>query len=66
MGLHRVGHDRSDLAAAAVRIQVFLTSIVAYFLTSKWLSGKESAANTGDEGEDVGLIPGRGRERGGG
>ena len=26
-----------------VRIQVFLTSIVAYFLTSKWLSGKESA-----------------------
>ena len=47
MGSHRVGHDWSDLAAAAGLICVL----------PKWLSGKESAC----QAEDEGSIPGSGR-----
>ena len=54
MGSHTVGHDWSDLAAAA-----------AYIYGLPWcLSGKESA-NVGGTG-DMGLIPGLGRSSVGG
>ena len=49
IGLHRVGHDLSDLAAAAV----------LPMRLPRWLSGKESACNAGDSG-DPGSIPGWG------
>ena len=49
MGLHRVGHDWSNLAAAAA-FEGFPDSSV----------GKESACNSGD----LGLIPGLGRSPG--
>ena len=48
MGSHRVGHDWSDLAAAAATTKF-----------PRWLSGKESV-NVGD----AGLIPGSGRSPG--
>ena len=40
---------------------IFCFLLVYFFLLSRWLSGKESAANVGD----VGLIPGPGRFPGG-
>ena len=47
MGSHRVGHDWSNLAAAAAKACRGLP---------RWLSGRESACNAGE-----GLIPGSGR-----
>ena len=52
MGLHRVGHDWSDLAAAAAAAAALVhNSFVA--------SGKESVSDAGDVGY-LGLIPGSG------
>ena len=51
---HRVGHDWSDLAAAA-----------ASYGFVWWLNSKESAGNAGDTG-DASLISGLGRSSGGG
>ena len=51
MGSHRVGHDWSDLAAAAAAAE----------RVSGAYDGKESACNAGDAG-DFGLIPGSERE----
>ena len=48
MGSHRVGHNWSDLAAAAAKACGGLP---------KWLSGRESTCNAGESG----LIPGSGR-----
>ena len=53
MESHRVGHDCSDLAAAAV---------VSPSGLPQWLSGQEPACNAGD----LGLIPGSGISPGGG
>ena len=52
MGLHRVGHDRSDLAAAAGASQVALVV-------------KKLPSNSGDV-RDAGSILGSGRSPGGG
>ena len=55
MGLHRVGHDLSDLAAAAY----------PFWASQVLLVVKNPLANEGDI-RDVGLIPGLGRSPGGG
>ena len=55
MGSHRVGHDLSDLAAAAY----------PFWASQVVLVVKSPPAKTGDI-RDVGLIPGLGRSPGGG
>ena len=55
LGSHRVGHDWSDLAAAAAEYSYF----------PQWLSSKEFSCIAGDA-EDVGLIPGSGKSPEGG
>ena len=55
MGSHRVGHDWSDLAAAAAAAP---TPVFLAFLYGS--AGKESTCNVGD----LGLIPGLGRSPG--
>ena len=74
MGLHRVGHDWSDLAAAAaaeVLYQVprcLLEIFIKLHLTQNFPGGsvvKNLPANAGDAG-DVCSIPGSGRFPGGG
>ena len=50
MGLHRVGHDWSDLAATAAAAAAELP----------WSVGKDSPCNVGD----LGLIPGLGKSPG--
>ena len=54
LGSHRVGHDWSNLAAAAAEYSYF----------PQWLSSKELSCIAGDA-EDVGLIPGSGKSPGG-
>ena len=57
MGSHRVGHDWSDLAAAAAAATVWTSQVV--------LVVKNLPANAGDV-KDAGLIPGSGRSPEGG
>ena len=63
MGLHRVGHDGSDVAAAAHKQYVALLVLhhqVALVVKKK----KNPPAKAGDM-KEVGQIPGWGRSRGG-
>ena len=64
MGSHRVGHDWSDLAAAAEWFILTWFRIAEVLLQYKGFpcgsAGKESARNAGD----LGLIPGLGRSPG--
>ena len=58
MGSHRVGHDWSDLAAAAAAAAFYWASQVELMV-------ENLPANSGDR-EDTSLIPGSGRSPGGG
>ena len=51
-------------AATWMNLEIIMQSEVSQGLP-QWLSGKESACNTGEAG-DLGLIPGSGRNTGGG
>ena len=51
-------------AATWMNLEIIMQSEVSQGLP-QWLSGKESACNTGEAG-DLGLIPGSGRSPGGG
>ena len=64
MGSHRVGHDWSDLAAAAVSF-IFVLPFHSFLLPSWWgfpgsSDGKASAYNAGDPGS----VPGSGSSPG--
>ena len=62
MGLHRVGHDGSDLAAAAANCSF---SLIYLFDSQMALEVKNLLANAGDI-RDTSSIPGLGRSPGGG
>ena len=57
MGSQRVGHDRSDLAAAAATCYTMILLMILPVCFPGGSDGKESTCNVGD----LGSIPGLGR-----